>query len=415
MNAPPDIKIIMDNQLKNVKTYSRLLSKGMWYEWRMTLLATLKDGFFQTAEGMVKDEKTLDRQQALLDSVLPPLVQQAEKLAAEEADFQAAADELANCDQEELSEARQSLIGVDADVDAKKALIIELRKQLEGKEAEIVAGLARKEQCIEDIRESERVREECRGWSSTEISALKGRFLFHPPLSLHSTYMSTAKVDALEKEHGWTITGVSGTTTSMTYKKEIELVFDAASFASPNNSSSHAKTSRIDLWYIAANRELNPLPSTAEKEFFLQNIRDHIRGFPQAHTPIKDLLAAVSSAWDKANFVQENIRLLNTSCPTNITKVADNSILVTSTLLIAPLTTKVEISFKLECNSSEEGISIGYEPSARVVYGERFNEPKMKEFLGTRCGSVVTEREKKAGWGAAVAELGEKLLARGRK
>src|SRR3954452_18433507 len=104
----------------------------------------------------------------------------------------------------------------------------------------------------------------------------------------------------MEKEHGWTITGVSGTTTSMTYRKEIELVFDASSFLE-NNSGSPTKqpvSSRIDLWYIGANRELNPLPLTAEKDFFLQSIRDHIRGLPQSQTQVKDLLNAVSVSWN---------------------------------------------------------------------------------------------------------------------
>jgi kinetochore protein Spc7/SPC105 len=88
--------------------------------------------------------------------------------------LQSAAEELANCDQEELSEARQQLITVDADIEARKQLIAELRRQLHGKEAEIVAGTERKQLCLEDIREAEKIREECRGWSSNEISALKG-------------------------------------------------------------------------------------------------------------------------------------------------------------------------------------------------------------------------------------------------
>jgi len=174
ISAPTEVKIIMDNQLKNVKTHARLLSKGMWYEWRMTLLATLKDGFFKTAESMVKDEKTLNRQRSLLDSILPQLVQQAEQLESEEADLQTAADELASCDQEELSDARQKLTALDADVHAKKQLIANLRKQMQDNEAEIAAGSERREKCLEEIREAEKIREECRGWTCSEISALKG-------------------------------------------------------------------------------------------------------------------------------------------------------------------------------------------------------------------------------------------------
>jgi kinetochore protein Spc7/SPC105 len=168
------MKVYMDNQLKNVKTHARLLSKGLWYDWRMTLLRTLKDGLFKTAEGMIQDEERLDYQQGLLETVLPQLIQQAEQLQREEEDLQSAAEELANCDQEELGDARQRLIIVDADVEAKKHLIADLRKQLQGKEAEIEAGIERKQLYLEEIREAEKIREECRGWSSSEISVLKG-------------------------------------------------------------------------------------------------------------------------------------------------------------------------------------------------------------------------------------------------
>lgn len=179
ISATPDMKLVMDNQLKNVKTHARLLSKGMWYDWRMTLLGTLKEGLFKTGEGMIKDEEILDQQQALLDTVLPNLIKEAEALQNQEDDLQSAAEELANCDPEELSNARQDLITVDAEVEAKKRLIADLRKQLEGKQAEIASGAEKKQAWLEEIREAEKIREECRGWTSTEISALKGKSSFH--------------------------------------------------------------------------------------------------------------------------------------------------------------------------------------------------------------------------------------------
>ncbi|KAK2623679.1 hypothetical protein QTJ16_006860 [Diplocarpon rosae] len=401
ISATPEIKVVMDNQLKNVKTHARLLSKGMWYDWRMTLLGTVKEGLFKTAEGMIEDEKILDHQQELLETALPELIKRADQLQREEADLQYAAKEIANCDQEELSDARQQLIAIDADVEAKKRLIADLRRQLEGKESEIEAGNERKEVCLEEIREAERIREECRGWTSSEISALK------------------EKVDAIEKNYGWTITGVSGTTTSMTYLKDIELVFDASTFLSNKSiiSAKESVNSRIDLWYIGASRELNPLPLTPEKDFFLQCIRDHIRGLPQSKTQVKDLLKAVRVSWNKASKVIEDIRLLAISCPTDISKTSDDSISIKSSLLIAPLTTKVKIIFHLTSTSGENGIDVEISPRATVVYGERFNEPKMGEFLLNRCGDAVEEKSHatKDSWGSAVMELGQKLLARGRK
>jgi len=204
----------------------------------------------------------------------------------------------------------------------------------------------------------------------------------------------------------------------MTFRKEIELVFDVTAFK-PNKSSFKPKNSinsPIDLWYIAADREQNPLPKTPEKDFFLANIRDHIRGLPQAETSFKDLLHSVSSSWLKASSVIEDANFLHLSNYTQATKTSDSSIVFKSTLILRPLATKVMINFDLSIQSSADGFDIEIEPNAKVAYGERFNEPKMKEFLISKIGTRVTESNfGKNLWGLTVASLEEKLLARGKK
>lgn len=204
----------------------------------------------------------------------------------------------------------------------------------------------------------------------------------------------------------------------MTFKKEIELVFDVTAFK-PNKSSRKANNvtnSPIDLWYIAADREQNPLPRTPEKDFFLANIREHIRGLPQAQTSFKDLLYCVSSSWLKASSIIQDASFLNLSNYTQATKTSDNSIVFKSTLILRPLCTKVMITLDLSIHSSATSFEIEVEPDAKVAYGERFNEPKMKEFLISKIGTSVNEDNLgKNIWGRTVASLEEKLLARGKK
>jgi kinetochore protein Spc7/SPC105 len=219
----------------------------------------------------------------------------------------------------------------------------------------------------------------------------------------------------LEKQYGWAITGVSGNQVSMTFQREIELVFDASTFR-PNNAEAkplQPVSSRVDLWYIAANRELNPLPLTPEKDFFLQNIREHCRGLPQAETTVKVLLDAVSEPWVKAHQVVDDIRTLNHESPTEITKTSDTSIAIRSTVLLVPLSTKVVIEFHVNIHSNgQSGFDVKVDPKATVCYGERFNEAKMTEFLVSRIAGGEDGRKS---WGGIVAELEERLLARGRK
>ncbi|OHW90727.1 Spc7 kinetochore protein [Colletotrichum incanum] len=392
MSASPDFKNVLDNQFKNGKTHARLESKAMWYEWRMKLQEGLREGLVRIAEGMAADDKVLHQQQKLLSSVLPDIVSRFTALQQEHENLQAVAEELADCDPEELEAARSDLADIENDVKEKTRRVAELRQQLEEAEQGVEELTQEKQQCHEDIKEAEKIREECRGWSIGEISTLK------------------ARVDFLEKQHGWAVTGVTGSSISMTYRREIELVFDMASFQRGQ------KNSRIDLWYIAANRETNPASSTPEKDFFLQCIRDHIRGLPQSRTKIADLLQMVRAAWDKANCTSNHIRQLNITFPTAVARISDSSVAVKSSLLLPPIETKVEIALEIRGLSRPDGIEFTLHPEAKVVYGEHFNTGKMGEFLTTHLGDkALSQEEGAASWSGVVVDLHERLLARGRK
>ena len=175
MTAPPDVKPIMDNQFKNVKTHARLLSKAMWYEWRMKLLDGLKEGLLKIGEGMDEDGQHLTQQEQMLQPVLPALIEEHKQLESQVQIAQAQADELAECDQDELREARESLQSVERDLDAKQKLFQELQIQLREKENILGDVIERKQECIESIKDAEKLRQNCRGWSSTEVMSLQSK------------------------------------------------------------------------------------------------------------------------------------------------------------------------------------------------------------------------------------------------
>ena len=174
MSAAPEFKSLMDSQFKNVKTHARLLSKAMWYEWRSQLQEGLREGLVRIAEGMDADEQLLQRGRKLLDSALPALEARRGALTAERDDLQAVARELADCDPEDLRAARADLADADADIRAKERKIEELRAELEESESAVGDLTRRKRECLADIEEAEKIREECRGWTSNEITSLKG-------------------------------------------------------------------------------------------------------------------------------------------------------------------------------------------------------------------------------------------------
>lgn len=164
----------MDNQFRNVKTHARLLSKAMWYEWRMKLLEGLKEGLDRHVEEMKADDVSLSKQEQLLNGVVPGLVEKHAALQAEATNLQQLADEMENCDQDELRSAREKLASIDAEIAEKKRQLAEMQEDLQDKTDTIEAGAELKEEFLQQIREAERVQEECRGWSVKEVNALKG-------------------------------------------------------------------------------------------------------------------------------------------------------------------------------------------------------------------------------------------------
>lgn len=174
ISAPSEIKSIMDNQFKNVKTHARLLSKAMWYEWRMKLLDGLKEGLLKITDGMNEDDVLLSQQEQLLKPNLSVLSGEHDRLEAEQQTLQAQADELASYDQEELKDARESLVAVENELYLKQKMIEELQDELRSKEDRIEHAVDSKQQHLDTIKEAERIQQECQGWSSSEVTALQG-------------------------------------------------------------------------------------------------------------------------------------------------------------------------------------------------------------------------------------------------
>lgn len=146
----------------------------MWYEWRMKLTEGLREVLVSHAEGLKNDSSSLAEQEAVLQDALPDLMKQHEQLQEECSELQHRAEELADCDQDELAQARQQLVAVDQEVRAKKERLAALKEQSSSLDKSIETAQDAKVENLQAIREAQRVREEFRGWSTSEVNKLKG-------------------------------------------------------------------------------------------------------------------------------------------------------------------------------------------------------------------------------------------------
>ncbi|KAF2085161.1 Spc7-domain-containing protein [Saccharata proteae CBS 121410] len=396
LSAPPEQRYIMDNQFKHIRTNARLRTKELWYGWRSNLLRDLKNGLAGTAEKFNEDDAALKQQEEILDSVLPRLTDRHSTLEAERQQLQQRADELNGPDREELDVARELLVDIDAALEEKKAMIEAMQRELADKETSIEAVKQRKIECAEEIKEADRVREQCRGWSVSEVSALK------------------AQVSELERTHGWLITSASSdpVTLTMTYKNDLHLFFHPTSFAP--HATSTTPNSTISLTYVGDERTTNPAPLTTTKRFFLQILRANLHCLQQNATPISKLLSQVKRGWDVALAVAENVRKINLAHIVEETILSDERMAVTTSMLLPSLRTKVKLTYEVGVAVEGDELKAGIQTGAEVVYGERYNEPKMREFLKSFVGEEVVVGGV-ANWGDAVGDLRARLIARGRK
>jgi kinetochore protein Spc7/SPC105 len=409
LTAPPDQRIVMDNQFKNLKTNARLEARGEWYTWRSTLLHDLKSGLLGTLDGFKRDESKLANQEQLLDTVLPPLVEKQGMLSIECKQLQQRHDELNSCDREELEQTREKLVATDAELEEKRQLLERLRQDLADKDARIVAVKERKIECVEETKAAERVREECRGWSTSEVHELKGTS--HTYSSESCTNSITAKVTALEQTHGWSIISASSASITMTHLNDLELYLQPSAFMTGGNTPNQS----ISLAYVGDSATLHPRPLTTSKRFFLQLIRAQLHCISQSQTRISDVLSLVKNGWATALAVADGVRWLEHNYITEEFILSDERMAISANMLLPTLQTKVKVTFEVGVSLSVDAVQTDVGARAEVVYGEKYGEEKMGAFLRDFCGSEVRKVDDMAVWADGMLDLAARLRKTGRK
>ena len=177
LSAPTDVKTVMDNQFKNVKTHARLLSRAMWYEWRMKLLDGLKEGLVTNKQAMHRDAKILTQQEQLIQMALPDLTSEHDDLDGNVHALQAQAEALASCDSGDLKEARSNLVTINDEIGAKRRMIEDVQDQLKQTGVRIEYSTERRNEYVTEIHEAEKIRRESRGWDVSEIRLVQGKSL----------------------------------------------------------------------------------------------------------------------------------------------------------------------------------------------------------------------------------------------
>jgi kinetochore protein Spc7/SPC105 len=197
----------------------------------------------------------------------------------------------------------------------------------------------------------------------------------------------------------------------MTYRGDIQLFFDIASVRlAASSRAAKLENSPIRLTYIGDDEEESrPRPLTTEKRFFLQIMRAHLQCLVQHQTGVKELLDFISGSWTKACAVSDAVTALERAFVTDASIISDEKLRISAMMLLPELKTKINVSFDLHALVGNSMVDTQVAPLAKVAYGERYNEPKMAEFLANKVGHGFE------GWVESVQDLKQRLTAKGRK
>ena len=400
---------VLDTQMRDIKTQARLRSKEMWYAWRSQLLEDLMKALQGIGEGLISDDEALTRAEQILYQALPGLAEKRDALQQQAEILEQEAVATNDEEKEELDAARERIQDVSAEQDERRSLLQDLQRQAKEQDETATDIEEQKAEFIAAIKEAERVKDACRGVSISEIASLKGRTIRSAAPETVLTF-ATESIASLEEQYGWSITSASSSppTVTMTYRNQLQIFFHPAAFLQPDQQNLDRPNAPIGLIYTLT----KPLGTTLR--FFLQLLRASLQALPQSSTRVSDLLHLVSNGWETAQSVAEAERRLNIEGMTEARIISDESLSISSLLLLPQARTKVRVTLDVSAAvgaGDEDGLELSTTVSSavKVVYGESYNEKKMSDFVAKEIGDGFE------GWDGVVRDLRERLIARGSK
>ena len=228
----------------------------------------------------------------------------------------------------------------------------------------------------------------------------------------------------IERGCGWTILSTVGNVIQMTYKRQLLLALRVSSYNSPPEPRSFfsAEVSLCDSMRTAKPQPERQEPSDYIYVFFIDLVNEHLRAERQSLHNLADMFALISNLWSKAVTLAEEVRSLHLFYPSSVAMNPEKTgFLLQLPVLLSSLRTKLALTFEIACSAlnSQQGAVVSVLPHAVIVYGNQFDERKIKDFLARRiCQNVsagTRESKTRRRWVEAVKALSDSLASQGQR
>ncbi|KAK7208056.1 Spc7 kinetochore protein-domain-containing protein [Myxozyma melibiosi] len=175
LSASIDGQVAFCAQFKVIKTYARLLSKGVWYEWRSKLLDGVMNSLTKNQSALQKDIQDLQPKEKSVSLSLPEIRAKHSALKTKLERLRQRRNEVEGCDKDELLSAREMLTAEKAEVQSKQ----QVREELAASDQNLTRMVDEKrsgiESCNAGIAKAEAIVEENRGIDTDQTALIKDK------------------------------------------------------------------------------------------------------------------------------------------------------------------------------------------------------------------------------------------------
>jgi len=164
----------MDGQFRLLKSHSRLLAKGVWYEWRKKLMQGVRAIMEKNLKGLLEDEESVERVEKRLSGTFDRISKKHADLKEKLAVAKQRKNAIEASDKTESASARNEMESLAAELQLKKKHMGELSFEV----AQMHTKLAKKEADCNSLKgvisDARRIQRENRGHDYEEIAEFKG-------------------------------------------------------------------------------------------------------------------------------------------------------------------------------------------------------------------------------------------------
>ncbi|KAK9371976.1 Spc7 kinetochore protein-domain-containing protein [Lipomyces chichibuensis] len=314
-------------QLKIIKSYARLQSKGVWYKWRSKLLDGVMSSLIKNTNALKDDCAHLQTIEEELRPSLSDIKSRHSTLKSKLELLRRRKSEVADCDQEQLQTARHNLATVELDVSQKMCTKRQIVHQNELLSCSLNARLSDIRACNESITISEKTIEENKGFNTAEIISTKD------------------ELEWIYKLFGWSLKNLSQDTMVLCYENDLEVEVVLRNLAIARISTINADCSPVTEFFV------NLLTSASNNR------------------PLRQFLCDVSAIWRQKKYLRREIELVSSHYITEIL-LKDGTLAVKPEIFLQESRTKLKMEYRLSVEMTRPRPSVRCETKANVIYGK---------------------------------------------